>query len=253
MRLTCIGTGTAAPEPDRVCSGFLLETGRLRMLLDCGPGVVHGMARLEVDWRGITHLVLTHFHNDHIGDVPMLFFAWKHGMRPARRDPLTVIGPVGTRRLLERMADVFGGHLRDADFEVTVDEIGAGEDRRLAGSVRLRSAKTRHTEESLGYRLEADGRAFCYTGDTGVSSDVAAFAQGTDTLLTECSLPDDERLEIHLSPTGVAEMARIAAPARLLLTHVYPQLDRETLPQLIQQAGWHGAVILPGDGDRFEL
>lgn len=253
MRLTCIGTGTAAPEPDRVCSGFMLETGRLRLLFDCGPGVVHGMARLGVDWRGITHLVLTHFHNDHIGDVPMLFFAWKHGMRAARRDPLTVVGPVGTRRLLERMADVFGGHLRDPGFEVTVDEIGAGEDRRLAGSGRLRAAKTRHTEESLAYRLEADGRGFCYTGDTGVSSDVAAFAQGADTLLTECSLPAAERMETHLTPTGVAELARLAMPRRLLLTHVYPQLDRRTLPDLVRDAGWPGPLTLPADGDRFEL
>ncbi len=253
MKLTCIGTGTAAPEPDRVCSGYLLQTGALRLLFDCGPGVVHGMARLGTDWRDITHLVLTHFHNDHIGDVPMLFFAWKHGMRPSRSRPLTVVGPAGTQRLLGRMADVFGGHLRDFDFDVQVDEVGASEQRQLADAVRLDAAKTRHSDESLAYRVEADGRAFCYTGDTGMSEDVALFAQAADALLIECSIPDEQAMPTHLTPSQLAQMARMALPRRLLVTHVYPQLDRQMVPELLRRAGWPGATIMPGDGDQFEV
>jgi ribonuclease BN (tRNA processing enzyme) len=251
--LTCVGTGTAAPEPDRVCSGYVLETTGLRLLLDCGAGVVHGMARLGVDWRGITHLVVTHFHNDHIGDVPMLFFAWKHGMRPGRSEPLTVIGPAGTRQLFDRLADAFGGHLRDPDFEFVIDEVEPGAVRRLNDGVRLRAAKTPHTAESLAYRIEADGRAFCYTGDTGMSEDVAAFAQAVDALLIECSVPDEQAMAIHLSPSQVAAMARIALPGRLLLTHVYPQLDRGNLHELVRRGGWLAGVEVPTDGARIEL
>jgi ribonuclease BN (tRNA processing enzyme) len=251
--LTCVGTGTAAPERDRVCSGYVLETAGLRLLLDCGAGVVHGMARLGVDWRSITHLVVTHFHNDHIGDVPMLFFAWKHGMRPGRSQPLTVIGPAGTKKLFGRLADAFGGHVRDPDFAVIIEEVASGVERRLNDGVRLRAAKTPHTDESLAYRIEADGRSFCYTGDTGMSEDVAAFAQGVDALLIECSVPDDEAMPIHLSPSEVAAMARIALPRRLLLTHVYPQLDRAALPALVRRGGWPAGVEVPADGARLEL
>jgi ribonuclease BN (tRNA processing enzyme) len=251
--LTCVGTGTAAPERDRVCSGFVLEADGLRLLLDCGAGVVHGMARLGVEWRDLTHLVLTHFHNDHIGDVPMLFFAWKHGMRPGRTAPLTVIGPAGTAKLLERMADVFGGHLREFDFDLEIDELAPGSERRLSDVVRLRAAKTPHTDESLAYRIEAGGRSFCYTGDTGAGEAVGTFAQGVDALLMECSLPDGQGMPTHLTPSQAAAMARIALPARLLLTHVYPQLDRSALAGLVGDAGWHAAVQVVADGDRIEI
>jgi ribonuclease BN (tRNA processing enzyme) len=251
--LRCVGTGVAAPDGERVCSGYVLEVGGLRVLLDCGAGVVHGMARQGVEWRGITHLVLTHFHNDHIGDVPMLFFAWKHGMWPGRAKPLTVIGPEGTGRLLDRMADVFGGHLRDFGFDVTIDEVEAGAERWLTDVVRLATAKTPHTDESLAYRVEAGGRSFCYTGDTGPGDEVAGFAQGVDALLMECSLPEEHAMPTHLTPSQAARLARLALPRRLLLTHVYPQLDRAALPGLVHEAGWRGAVDVVADGDVIEV
>jgi ribonuclease BN (tRNA processing enzyme) len=253
MTLTCIGTGTAVPEPDRVCSGYLLEVDGLRILLDCGGGVVHSMARLGIRWQEITHLLLTHFHNDHIGDVPLLFFAWKHGMRPSRSRPLHVIGPQGTRRLVARMADVFGGHLDEPGFEIHWDEVEGRRELRLSDSVRLGAQRTRHTENSVAWRLDAHGRSICYTGDTGPDRDLAVFAQGVDLLLIECSLPDGESMPTHLTPSRVADMARIALPKRLLLTHTYPQIDRIAAPALVRQGGWPARVDVAADGDRIDV
>ena len=253
MILTCIGTGTAVPEPDRVCSGFLLEGHGLRVLFDCGPGVVHAMARQGIDWQSITHLCLTHFHNDHIGDVPMLFFAWKHGMRPARTEPLTIFGPRGTRRKLVRMAKLFGDHVSEPPFELRIQELDNGSDVRLNDVAGIRSCRTRHTDRSIAFRLDVSGRSFCYTGDTGFSDDVAVFAQAADVLLTECSLPDNEAMDAHLTPSRVAAMARIALPRRLVVTHVYPQLDRADVPLLVREGGWPAEVHVAHDGERIEL
>jgi ribonuclease BN (tRNA processing enzyme) len=253
MLFTCIGSGTAVPEPDRVCSGYLLETNGLRILLDCGGGVVHSMARIGVDWRTLTHLVLTHFHNDHIGDLPLLFFAWKWGMLPPRSEPLTVIGPTGTRQLLQRMAEVFGDHLSEPPFHVALDEVDPGDERRLDDVVRLRAFKTPHTKESLAYRIDAGSSSFCYTGDTGPSRELAVFAHGVDALLVECSLPDQEGISMHLTPSQVAELARIAQPRRLLVTHVYPQLPRSRVPGLVHAAGSPAPVEMLQDGARLDI
>ena len=74
MNLTVIGCGMAVPDAERVCSGYHLATHGVALLFDCGPGVVHRMATLGVAWQEITHLCITHFHNDHTGDVAALFF-----------------------------------------------------------------------------------------------------------------------------------------------------------------------------------
>jgi ribonuclease BN (tRNA processing enzyme) len=136
---------------------------------------------------------------------------------------------------------------------VRYEELDDGAELRVNDGVRLRAARTRHTERSLAFRVEADGRAFCYTGDTGMSSEVAIFAQGVDMLLIECSLPDADAMETHLTPSQVAEMARIALPKRLLLTHVYPQLDRAALPDLVRLGGWPARVEVAADGDRLVI
>ena len=253
MLLTCIGTGTAAPEPTRVCSGFLLETHGMRMLLDCGPGVVHNMARARIEWRTLTHLVITHFHTDHVGDLPTLFFAWKYGMLPAREQPLTLIGPRGTKQLLKKMTDTFGEYLKNPGFDVGLVEVQHDDEFRLNDVTTINVCKTPHTPESVAYRFDIAGQSFCYTGDTGFSAELAKFAQGVDALLIECSLPDDQAMDSHLTPTRVAEMARIALPRRLMLTHIYPHLNRREIPELVRAGGWPARVELVDDGDRLEI
>lgn len=253
MQLTVIGSGTAAPEAGHVCSGFLLHAAGSSLLMDCGGGVVHSMARIGVAWQDITHLLLTHFHNDHIGDVPLLFFAWKHGMRPPRSRPLTVVGPRGTQQLLDGMASVFGSHMMEPPFDVDVRELAPGDELRLDGGVRLRTVKTRHTDESIGYRVESGAASLCYPGDTGMSEEVGRFARGADALLLECAATDDEPMEIHLSPAEVAAMAGIAKPRRLLVTHVYPWVGRGDVAEQIRAGGWDGEVSVVRDGDDVAL
>src|SRR5581483_3821323 len=95
MELVVLGTGTVAPSAERTAAAYWVETGPVRLLMDCGAGTMHRLARFELPWPTLTHVALTHFHMDHWGELPMLFFAVKYGTLPARKDPLTLIGPPG--------------------------------------------------------------------------------------------------------------------------------------------------------------
>jgi ribonuclease BN (tRNA processing enzyme) len=248
MRMTFVGTGTAVPEPERACSGYWLEAGGARLLLDCGPGVVHSLARLQLPWAELTHLVLTHFHNDHTGDVPFLFFALHYGLRVPRRNPLVVLGPAGTRKLLRRMGRAFGSHLRRPAFEVEVRELSTGEEVALPGGAELRCQLTPHAEPSLAYRVAYDGESIGYTGDTGESEELGQFMKGVSVLVAECSLPEELAMDSHLTPVRLARLARAAEPGLLAVTHIYPQLDRASLPAAVQRAGWSGPLVVARDG-----
>ncbi len=253
MKLTVVGCGMATPDVDRVCSGYLVEATGVSILLDCGPGVVHSMAMLGIYLQSITHLCISHFHNDHIDDVPALFFAWRWGMLPPRKEPLTLIGPKGMKKKLDQLAKAFGDHLSKPSFDLTVAEMGPDERRLLGDVVHITADRMKHTPEAIGFRVETTNIALGYTGDTGESAEAAAFFHRVDTLVMECSLPDELGFPMHLTPSSAARMANIASPKRLVLTHVYPQLDRDMLPQLMRDAGWLGEIIIAQDGMTLEV
>lgn len=254
MTLTVLGSGTLLPDAHRASAAHYLEASDVRLLLDCGSGALHGFARHGINWRRITHVALTHFHVDHIGDLVPLLFAFKHGLAgprepaPARTQPLTLLGPRGTVRLLRRLRDAHGEFVTEPGIELEVRELVPGEALELDGGLRLRVHDTVHAAHSIAYRCESGGHAIGYTGDTGYNDELAAFMDAVDVLVCECSLPDAQALDTHLTPGGLARFARVARPGLVLVTHVYPHLDAADVPRLVRAAGYAGAVVPATDG-----
>jgi ribonuclease BN (tRNA processing enzyme) len=247
MRLTTLGTGTISLNDRRACAGHLAEAGSVRVLLDCGSGVARRMAEFGCDWWGITHVALTHFHADHVADLPTLIFAWRHGRLPARTAPLEVIGPAGTAALVGRFADAFGAWMSNPGFPLTVREIAPDETVELGDGVVLGARKVPHTDESVAYSLSRGGARLVYTGDTGVDEGLGEWAAGCDVLLAECSLPESMAVPIHLTPADCARLAAAAAPGVLALTHLYPPLEAVDVAGEVG-AGWPGRTVVAYDG-----
>ena len=256
MKLTTIGTGTAAPHASRVSASHLVECGSgphpVRLLLDCGSGAVHRMASLGIDWSSITHVAITHFHADHIADLPMLLMGWRWGQRPARTAPVTVYGPPGTGALMERMAGVYGAWMLAPGYPLTVREIVADEIVRLGEMVTLTTQSVPHTVESVAYSVADGERRLVYTGDTGVSDALGAWATGCDLLLAECSLPDAMAMREHLTPRHAGQLAAQAVARRLVLTHFYPPVDVVDILGDVAQY-YTGPTVLATDGWSIEF
>ena len=243
------------PEPDRGCSAYFVEHGDTRALLDCGPGAVQGMARLGIPWQDLTHLFLTHFHSDHVGALPGLFFAFRHGILPERGERLEVWGPVGTRALFDGLCASLGGFFLDPGFEVRVRELAPGSDV-SAGDLTVSSRGVPHTPESVALRLEAadGGSVLVYTGDTGPDESLADFCYGADLLLGECSLPDDLVGDNHLSPSRIARLAARSGARHLVATHIYPQFRRAAdVASLIAESGYSGRIDVASEGLSIDL
>jgi ribonuclease BN (tRNA processing enzyme) len=252
VRLVTLGTGTISLTPGRACAGHHVEAGSVRLLLDCGSGVTHRMAEHGVDWQAITHVALTHFHTDHHGDWPTLVMAWKYGRLPGRTAPLVVVGPAGTDALLARLADAHGEWLRAPGFPIQVLEIAPDERLALGDGVTLAARKVPHTEESVAYSVERGGRRIVYTGDTGFDPALGEWAAGCDLLLCECSLPAAMAIPPHLTPEQCAELAAIAQPGHVALTHLYPPVEAVD-PAAIVAVRYGGPLTVARDGWQIEI
>lgn len=252
--LTVLGSGTLLPDPERSSAAFLVETPGARVLLDCGPGTMHGLARHGVAWQELTHVAVSHYHMDHVGDLAALLFALKNGVRPRRTRPLTLVGPRGFGAFLERLAGALGDHVVDPGFDVDVVELGWGEELEVPTARMVISAHpTPHTDESVAYRVAVPAGTVGYSGDTGPSDALAAFLAGCRVLVLECGQDDPPLREGHLSPSTVAELAAAATPETLVLTHVTPPLTPEAAVAGVRAAGYAAPVLAGFDGLRIPL
>lgn len=248
-----IGSGTLRPSGVRSSPCHLLEVGNASVLLDLGPGSVHGLARLGKDWESVTDVVLSHYHTDHIADLPHLLFALRWGLVEPRKAPLAVVGPPTLETRVDHLAMAHGPFIRTQDFPITyVERPRQGEWPGPAGTT-LSFYPTPHTDESVAVRVQGEGWVFGYTGDTGPDPAVAEFLEGADVIICECGTSDPAPLANHLSPAGVAALAQVAQPDTLVITHVYPPLRPHEAAAQVASAGFEGRVIAAEDGMTFPL
>jgi ribonuclease BN (tRNA processing enzyme) len=252
MELVTVGTGTVAPSATRTSACHWVARGNLKILLDCGAGALHRLAQFGLPWHAVTHVIVSHFHPDHWGELPMLVYALKHTTVPARKEPLVILGPRGVVRLVKQLAEGYGPWLLDPGFPIGILDMQDGEPFPLDRDVNLETFPVPHTAESVALSLTAPEGRLVYTGDTGPSSKLARWAAGADLLLAECSLPADMGLDTHLTPEQAGELAREAGARQLVLTHFYPPVEN-TDPARVAGGRFGGPVTAARDGDRFTI
>ena len=251
MKLTVLGTGTIAFSPKRSCAGYYIEAATSKVLIDCGSGITRRLAEFAIPWQEITHVALTHFHIDHHADLPSLIFAWKYGQLPTRSSPLDIIGPAGTKELLQRLAAAYGEWVTAPGYEVRVTELAPGASFDLGGAT-LGCTKVPHTPESMAYSITEGGHRLVYSGDTGFDPAFAEWARGCDVMVLECSLPQSMAIVEHLTPEQCGEIARLAEPRRLVLTHFYPPVESVDIAGIVA-AKYYGPLVIAQDGWRTSL
>src|SRR5437016_2866065 len=157
MELVTVGTGTVAPSASRTAACHWVSRGRLKILLDCGAGALHRLAEFGLPWQQVTHVVPSHFHPDHWGELPMLVYALKYTTAPPREEPLVILGPPGVVRLVKALAEGYGPWLLDPGFPIGILDIRDGEPFPLDAEVNLETFPVPHTPESVALAVAAPG------------------------------------------------------------------------------------------------
>jgi ribonuclease BN (tRNA processing enzyme) len=252
MKLTILGSGTVVPNGERNSSGYFVEAGKARVMMDCGAGTVHALARYGLDWQAMTHLFISHFHVDHIGELASLFFAFRHGMKKERTEPLTLIAPHGIEPVIEHLKAAFGERIFTPKFPFHIQPVEPGARVWLDDDCLLSVAKTPHTVESLAARIQRGERSVSYTGDTDYSEALEEFFQGTSLLVAECSFLEPREGVRHLSVPDVARLASRAQAESLLVSHFYFEVDEAALKNALQ-ATYTGNLFIGNDGMSIQI
>lgn len=215
MILKILGNNGPYPAPNGACSGYLLQSdsGDTRILIDCGPGVLPRLMA-EGCLETLDAVVLSHLHYDHMSDMLPLQYALQ--LNPRKR-PLPVYAPDEPEAVAALLSCPYYD-LWPAE-DVTV------------GEMRVSFTAARHPVPTNAVRVECDGQRFVFTGDTNEDALVELFCDGASLLLADCgfSRADHSFTKPHLSAELCGRLAANAGAKRLLLTHLNPKYDPQSL------------------------
>lgn len=248
--LIILGSGTGVPSLKRGSPGLVVLTERCQILIDSGPGTLRRMLEVGLTYHDMDLLLYTHIHPDHVSDLVPFLFASKYSDLPRKRDLLCVGGP-GFRRYFHKIKKVYGPWIEPESYRLMMKEISK---RPLPfQDVRIFSKPMVHLPESVGYRIECRrGGSMAISGDTDYCQDIVELASEVDLLVLECSFPNDQKVEGHLTPSLTGRIARESRCKKLLLIHFYPACDQTDILKECREV-YSGEIILGEDLMRVKI
>lgn len=233
MRLHILGNNGPYPAPGGACSGYLLESdsGKTRVLIDCGTGVLARLMEMGGP-ASLDAVLLSHLHYDHMSDMLPMQYALQFNPRPKPLPVYAPTEPAEVYRLLEAPCyDLW--EARDATI----------------GEMRVSFTPARHPVPTNAIAVECDGARFVFTGDSNQDALVELFCEGASLLLADCGLSEaDHRFTApHYSARLCGELAKSAHAKRLLLTHLNPKYDPQALLDEARTAYAAAEIAEPGE------
>lgn len=168
------------------------------ILLDCGPHTIESLLESGINPDNLDMILISHMHLDHFGGLAEIL--WYRGSRNIS-DELTIMGPPGIRKNIERILQIYNTPDNDL-FRVTANyvEINHNGEVNEIRSRFVESKKDDHVEAFQGnhiipdniYRIEYQKHVIAYTGDTAYTENISKAGEGADLLFHEMTYTDSE-------------------------------------------------------------
>ena len=249
MEIILLGTGTAIPARQHSPASLAIRVDDHWYLLDIGPGSLSRLELAGISYLQVDRLFLTHLHPDHTLDLATLLLVFNYAPGAVRSTPFNIIACSGIEGFLEQLYRLYP-ELIPIEYSLQLHTVFR--DEFSLGRLKVRTAPTRHTPESVAYRFELAEHSLVYSGDASATGELVELAAGADLLISECSFPAGWQTEDHLNADSLGSLASEAGVKSLLVTHRYPPAMQVDLVAQIR-AHYKGQVALAVDGQRMDI
>lgn len=240
MKATFLGSGGSAVSAKRACPSILYEES---IVFDFGPGALKNLRTSRIPTEGLSKVFISHTHADHITDLIPFLWAIQIDHRQA---PLKIYGPPGFKDTFKKLLECTCTPDNFFKFPLTVSELDFGS--RIDN---VSTCRTSHAVPTLAFRIQQDGKSFCYSADTIYCPAVVELASHADLLIHEATFLRDQLSIAQLTTHSTAEMAGRAAresqAKRLALFHIPPPNEHRETEFRAEASGAYGGEVIIGN------
>jgi ribonuclease Z len=147
-----LGSGGMMPLPNRHLTSVLLRREGELFLFDGGEGTQVALRRLNLRWKKISVIFVSHTHADHVTGIPGLLML---SSQVDRDDPLYIIGPPRIAEYIDASRRILDMYI---NYEIIVKEITEPGIVYRGDGFHVRCFPLRHTKPCYGYTLEEETR-----------------------------------------------------------------------------------------------
>ncbi|MDR1899477.1 MAG: ribonuclease Z [Treponema sp.] len=147
-----LGCGGMMPLPNRHLTSVLLRREGELFLFDGGEGTQVSLRRLNLRWKKISAIFISHTHADHVTGLPGLLML---SSQVDRDDPLYIIGPPRIGEYIDSSRRILDMYI---NYDIVIREITEPGIVYEGEGFHVRSFFLRHTKPCYGYAFEEDGR-----------------------------------------------------------------------------------------------
>ena len=250
-QLIILGSSNAVPSIDHENTHMVLADDAGLILIDCPGNPIVRLRQAGLDPLDLEHLVLTHFHPDHISGAPSLLMqSWLIG----RKKPLHIYGLTYTLDRLIKIMELYEWQSWPGLFPVRFHEIPEIEHSPVLENknMRLIASPVQHMVPTIGLRFEffESQQILAYSCDTEPCPAVVRLAHQADLLIHEATGASNG----HSSAAQAGEIASKTSAKRLALIHY--SSDENSNPQSLLDTArqtFPREVILAQDFMRFDF
>ncbi|MBJ18216.1 MAG: hypothetical protein GY910_04940 [bacterium] len=273
LSVVTVGTGNEYENPERHGPSTAIGLGHTIVLVDAGRGIAEGLRSAQIPLEQPSVVFLTNLLPlNTMGLDDLLLTGWL----PPRRKPLRIVGPPGTRALVEGLENAHAAGrealARSLDLpaeggRIDVVEAKDGYHEEIDGLLVEARALPGGPLPTLAWRFSGAGRRVVVSGSGWGHDVLASFAGGADALIHEAAyiptlaalegtgadVPNPERLaletKLHTSIEDVGEIATDAQVDRLILVRLRPPPFFDLQVERIVANDYSGGIVVPDDGD----
>lgn len=192
-----LGCGGMMPLPNRHLTSMLLRREGELFLFDCGEGSQVSLRRLNLRWKKISAIFVTHSHADHVTGLPGMLML---SAQVDRDEPLYIYGPPRVKEYVDTNRRILEMYI---NYEIVTKEI---EDPSKAAILyegegyHIRSFPARHTRACVGYSLIEDERSGVFHPDRAIAAGVprgplwAQLQRGESVTLSDGTVVEPQRV-----------------------------------------------------------